>query len=161
MRAFTHSHGAPALAVVRANAGLGKTSLLREFALRARLLGALTVEAGGGGLRGAFGVLGELLRGLLSFAPEDTHEVLALHAPRLVHVLPELGERYPGLVPEPHHPDASEERRRLVDAVRAWLKAVLARHRFVLCVDDAQLADVASIEVLRAAISDDSWQVCS
>jgi tRNA A-37 threonylcarbamoyl transferase component Bud32 len=154
MRAFTQSQSAPALVVVRGAAGLGKTSMLREFGLRARLLGAVTVEAGGGGVRGAFGVLSELLRGLLSLEQEDAGGVLAEHAPRLVHVLPELGERFPGLVAEPHHADASEERQRLVDAVRGWLKALLSRHRFVLSVDDAQLADVASIEVLRAAITD-------
>jgi tRNA A-37 threonylcarbamoyl transferase component Bud32/tetratricopeptide (TPR) repeat protein len=154
MRAFGRSQEGPALALVRAGAGLGKTSLLGEFALRARLLGGVTIEAGGGGMRGAFGVLGELLRGLFSLSIEGTDEVLGKHAPRLVHVLPELGERYPGLTPEPHHADATEERQRLVDAVRAWLKALLSSHRLVLSVDDAQLADVASIEVLRAAISD-------
>ena len=151
-RAFTRSQDAPTLAVVRASAGLGKTSLLHEFALRARLLGGVAIEARGGETRGAFGVLGELLRGLLAI--EDVHPVLQEHAARLVHVLPELRERYPGLLSEPHHTDASEERQRLVDAVRAWLKALAARHRLVLSVDDAQLADVASIEVLRAALSD-------
>jgi tetratricopeptide (TPR) repeat protein len=140
----------PVLAIVRGQAGMGKTAVLRELWLRTRLRGGLAEEVSGRTAKGPFGVVRGLLRGVLATQGGAPEAVLEQHAPLLVRVLPELADRFPDLVPASQHPDPGEALRQLAEAARAWLSTVLGRQRVLFFVDDAELADQRSLELLRA-----------
>jgi DNA-binding SARP family transcriptional activator len=66
----------------------------------------------------------------------------------LARLLPELRDRYPNL-PQPAQLDPSAERRRLFDAVCAFLLALTAERPLALFLDDLQWADPTSLELLH------------
>jgi len=154
-RTLSDSQRAPQLLLVQSEAGLGKTALLAEFRLRARMQGAVTELASGGTDKGAFGALRQLVSGLLPLTFGKLESELQSYAPYLSRIVPELGLCHPVLGAPAHHPDPSEDRRQVLQALRGFFAVLLAQHTLALFVDDTHLADSASIEALRALLADD------
>lgn len=142
--------GAPVLGCIRGDAGLGKTALLRELALRLRLRGAAAEVVSAETANGPFSVITAFLRALWRDG-EGTHrpELVAL-APQVLRILPDISEWTPGVKAAAPHADPVEDRRLLFDALCRWVKLVKGSRRVALLVDDAQSADSGSLEALRA-----------
>ena len=66
----------------------------------------------------------------------------------LVRLVPELGERVPGL-PPPIASDPETERYRVFDAVAAWLGELSSRHPLLLVLDDVHWAAKPNLLLLR------------
>ncbi len=149
LRAWEESAASPRLCGVRAPGGLGKSALLRELALQVRLRGGVaelfSVDPGAG----AFSALRPLLRSLWRADGGDVPELRAL-APQVMRVLPELGSLNDDLRPAAPHPDPAEDRRQLYRAVCEWVGRLKGERPLAVLVDDAHLADGASLEALRA-----------
>jgi class 3 adenylate cyclase/tetratricopeptide (TPR) repeat protein len=69
----------------------------------------------------------------------------------LVRLVPELGERAPGL-PAPLRSDPETERYRLFDAVASWLAAVSADEPLLVVLDDLQWAAKPTLMLLRHVV---------
>ncbi|MBX3184318.1 MAG: serine/threonine-protein kinase PknK [Polyangiaceae bacterium] len=149
LRAWEESTASPRLCGVRAPGGLGKSALLRELALQVRLRGGVaelfSVDPGAG----AFSALRPLLRSLWRADGGDVPELRAL-APQVMRVLPELDSLGDDLRPAAPHPDPAEDRRQLYRAVCEWVGRLKGERPLAVLVDDAHLADGASLEALRA-----------
>jgi DNA-binding SARP family transcriptional activator len=131
-------------------AGIGKTRLAEEALRIAEDAGALAIR-----LRCAplerdlpFAPLGEALRPLVRAAPDAT--LLRLPSAALAQaaeLLPALRERLPDLPLLPDAPPA-ERRNRMIEGL-VGLALALARHApLVICCDDAQWADEATLAAL-------------
>jgi DNA-binding SARP family transcriptional activator/tetratricopeptide (TPR) repeat protein len=133
------------------DAGIGKTRLAEEFLVWAReegadVLSGRTNEAGG---RLPYGVLIDAIRPRVERerAPDDLLEDVWLS--ELSRILPELGERYPDLLPPTG--DEAEARTRLFEAVSRLVMAFAARSPVVLFLDDLHWASRASLDMLQYA----------
>src|SRR5215204_914193 len=131
------------------DAGIGKTRLAEEFLLWAReegadVLSGRTNEAGG---RLPYGVLIGAIRPRVERerAPDDLLEDVWLS--ELSRILPELGDRYPDLLPPTG--DEAEARTRLFEAVTRLVMALAARSPVVLFLDDLHWASRASLDMLQ------------
>jgi DNA-binding SARP family transcriptional activator len=136
----------PRVLILLGEPGQGKTRMLEELELRATLAAitvartrALPSDQGraGSALRGLF--RGGLLQapGLVGAAPAQ----LA----RLASTVPELAERFP--------PPAEIDQGELAFALAQVLEAIAEETPVLLLLDDAQLADGASIGVLQVALA--------
>jgi tetratricopeptide (TPR) repeat protein len=130
--------------------GVGKTRLAAETARSA-------VDAGGVVLAGRCDEEGghpyqpftDALTTFLDTCPADQlPERLGRFAGELTRLVPGLRTRVPGL-PEPVQTDEDTERRRLFDAVAAWIQAAGGGQPAVLVVDDLHWADRATLLALR------------
>jgi DNA-binding SARP family transcriptional activator len=131
-------------------AGIGKTRLAEEALRLAQEAGALTIW-----LRCAplerdlpFAPLGEALRSVLRTAPE----ALLLRLPesalaQAAELLPVLRERLPDLPLLPDAPPA-ERRNRMLDGLVGLALALARSTPLVICCDDAQWADEATLAAL-------------
>jgi DNA-binding SARP family transcriptional activator/tetratricopeptide (TPR) repeat protein len=131
------------------DAGIGKTRLAEEFLLWAReegadVLSGRTNEAGG---RLPYGMLIGAIRPRVERerAPDDLLEDVWLS--ELSRILPELGDRYPDLLPPTG--DEAEGRTRLFEAVTRLVMALAARSPVVLFLDDLHWASRASVDMLQ------------
>src|SRR5215207_7406502 len=131
------------------DAGIGKTRLGEEFLLWAQeegadVLSGRTNEAGG---RLPYGVLIGAIRPRVERerAPDDLLEDVWLS--ELSRILPELGDRYPDLLPPTG--DEAEARTRLFEAVTRLVMALAARSPVVLFLDDLHWASRASLDMLQ------------
>lgn len=134
-----------------APAGIGKTRLIRETLIQAKLEGITVLhgqclESG----MAAYEPLSQALRDLL---PLSTSAELAQFGPVLSRILPGLQDMEP-----PVALDANLERIRLHDTVLAWLKAVSARTPLLFCLDDLHWSDSGSLEVLNACLRESDTQ---
>ncbi len=134
--------------LIGAPAGVGKSRLLQEFELQAKLA---EIAFGMGQCRAeGLAPLAPLTQALRSLVPLTP---------------PELGERV-GPAAGPHGALAGPSRRRsarpsrtrapssiaIFGALTEWLQALAQRHTFVLCFEDLQWADAATLEVLNVII---------
>lgn len=136
------SAGSPAVALVHAEAGAGKTRLIDEVV--AQLPRETLVGRGAGvgflGGRIPYAPLVAAVRSLLAtLSPRERADVLGPAQRDLVRLLPELG---------PADADTTSDQTRLVAAVSLLLDRAAALHPTVLVLDDLHCADVASLEVL-------------
>jgi hypothetical protein len=133
---------------ITASSGLGKTRLLQEAALEARIAGATVLRATGDAAdRGPFGVLAALVHDALAICPDEVLAAARSH-PLIAVALPELAGELEALELEPADPN--EARLRVHQALLAWLTELARARPLALLVDDAQRADEASVAVLAA-----------
>jgi serine/threonine protein kinase len=131
---------------VGAPAGIGKSRLVHELLLQAKLndmpvLHGQCLESG----MATYEPLAQALRPVIALSTPDE---LERFGPVLTRILPEL---------QPHSPppprlDANLERLRLNETVVAWLSSVSARGPLVLFFDDLHWSDSNSLETLNYCI---------
>jgi tetratricopeptide (TPR) repeat protein len=138
--------------LVAGEPGIGKSRLAAEFARTAHAGGAAVLfgrcdEGMGVPYQPFVEALGRDLRQ----APQPT---LGRLAGELVRLVPEVGERVPGLSP-PLRSDPETERYRLFDAVAAWLSAVAATAPLLFVVEDLHWATKPTLLLLAHLLRSD------
>ena len=142
--------GVPQTVLLTGEAGIGKTRTAEEFAAQARERGT-TVLVGrcheGEGAP-AFWPWVQIVRGLVEHVGRKPMERdIRRLAPVLAQIIPELGERFPGLgAPTPL--DAESARFRLFDCVTRLLQKVGSERPLLILLDDLHRADPASLHFL-------------
>ena len=131
--------------------GVGKTRLAAELARHVHDDGA-TVLAGrcDEDLGVPYQPFVEALRHFVDHAP-DLADRLGRYGGELARLVPELGDRAPGLA-APIRSDPEMERYRLLDAVAAWLTATSSEEPVFLVLDDLQWAAKPTLLLLRHLI---------
>ncbi|GIK42686.1 MAG: hypothetical protein BroJett011_65190 [Chloroflexota bacterium] len=147
------SRGQAQVALLTGEAGIGKTRLATEFltwatAQGADILSGRAFEAGG---RLPYQPLIQCLRARLARenAPDDLLSDIWLA--ELSRLLPELHDRYPDLA-QPQ-PDEATAQTRLFEAITRLGQALARRAPLLFFLDDAQWADLASLDALQFALS--------
>lgn len=142
------------LALVSADAGLGKTSLVSDVSLEAHELGAVVLLGRCASHRAVpYGPWTEALAHLVQHAPVD---LLGEHAERhggeLSRLVPAVSARVPGL-PRPRDTDPETARYLLWEAAAGLLRAMAQRDPVVLWLDDLDAADASSLGLLAHVMS--------
>ncbi|HEX6242911.1 MAG TPA: serine/threonine-protein kinase, partial [Polyangiales bacterium] len=128
-------------------AGSGRSRLLRELGLSARLGGSCALYVEAGRCEGAFGVARTLLERALDAAPEQARAAALPHASTLALLSPLVSARlsaHPVRLPSA----AGEARARMHEALRSCLLALSEKTPVVILVDDVERADEASQALL-------------
>jgi DNA-binding SARP family transcriptional activator len=137
-------------AVVSGEAGIGKSRLVEELAVRARRHGALVLsgrcwEAGGAP---AFWPWAQALRAYVrDLSPEALREQLGPGASDVAHLLPELRDMFPD-IPEAQPLESDGARFRLFDSTVAFLRRAATVQPIVVTLDDVHAADPSSLLLL-------------
>ncbi len=145
------SSGVPVTVCIGGEAGVGKTRLVSELAVRVRQTGGRVllggcIELGEGAL--PFGPVAEALRGLgRELEPAALDEVTGPGRPMLARLLPELGQvpAEPTSVGLAADPSAQA---RLFEAVLGLLERLAGRSPTVLVVEDVHWADRSTLDLL-------------
>ena len=148
--AGTAIHGAPRIALIGGEPGVGKTRLVAEAASAALRRGC-TVLYGrcDEGLGVPFQPFVEALAQAVAATPDaELRSVLGPLAAELSRLVPDIGERLPELA-APARSDPETERYRLFDAVAGWLTATSERTPVVLVLDDLHGAARPTLQLLR------------
>ncbi len=136
--------------LIGAPAGVGKTRLLQEFELQAKLaelpFGRGQCRAEG---QAPLMPIAQALRCLIPHTPVDMMERLS---PKLVRLLPGLVATEPGAAPHGVPPAVGEEKLAFFGALAEWVQALGRQMTLVLCFEDLQWADSATLEVLNVLI---------
>ena len=145
------SAGQLRMALLAGEPGVGKTRLAAELARTVHEEGA-TVLAGrcDEDLGVPYQPFVESLRHFVDHA-SSLPERLGRYGGELARLVPELGERIPGL-PAPLRSDPDTERYRLFDAVAAWLEAASAEEPVLLVLDDLQWGAKPTLLLLRHVV---------
>lgn len=131
--------------LIGAPAGVGKTRLLQEFELQAKLaelpFGRGQCRAEG---QAPLTPIVQAVRCLVPLTPAEMMERLG----------PKLRQLLPGLTPDAGEvrPVAGEEKLAFFGALAEWVQALGRRMTLVLCFEDLQWADSATLEVLNVLI---------
>jgi hypothetical protein len=143
-RATTSRGGA---LVIEGASGMGKTRLLREIELEAKLVGA-TVVRGRVEVEGPYALVRQLAEALIDTLPDALDRPHSTRVGQLLSPL-ELAESTGwSLVSAPGDADPRAERIELQAALSGWLTTFGSDKPIVLIVDDIQRADEASAAVL-------------
>jgi len=137
--------------------GIGKTRLAAEIARHAREReGTVLYGRCDDGLAPAAQPFAEALGAYAAACPVDELRVqLGGRGSDLIPLVPDLGERVPGLgEPAPAEPDI--ERLRMLDAARALLEAAGAAAPVLLVLDDMHWADELSLVLVRHLLRADA-----
>lgn len=141
--------GSTQVVLLEGEVGIGKTRLATEFLIWADIEGAdvLRGQAFETGGHLPYRPVIEALRPRIERenAPDDLLSDTWLA--QLVHLLPELGERYPDLSTSDREKGVA--RQRLFEAVARLGQALAARTPLVVFIDDVQWADAASLDLLH------------
>jgi ATP/maltotriose-dependent transcriptional regulator MalT len=138
------------VALVTGEPGIGKTSLLNEFACRAEQQGATILKGGASEAEGMppylpfLEALGSYIR---AAPPDQLRAQVGTESAILATILPELLvylEEPPTSYPLP----AEQARLRLYEAVGAFLASIAREHPLILLLDDLHWADAASLDLL-------------
>ncbi|MBN1208651.1 MAG: protein kinase [Myxococcaceae bacterium] len=131
--------------LIGAPAGVGKSRLLQEFELQAKLA---EIAFGMGQCRAEglapLAPLSQALRTLVPLTPQELSEHVG---PLLCRLVPSLATGQ-----APAFKDAGAEKIAIFGALTEWLQDLARRHTFVLCFEDLQWADSATLEVLNVII---------
>ncbi|HEX6242808.1 MAG TPA: protein kinase, partial [Polyangiales bacterium] len=132
--------------------GIGRSRLLAELDLRARLAGACVLSLSAGSFQGAYGVARALALALLDAAPEEAARAGKPLASVLGHLDPALASRLGGpRLKLAALSDATGERRvRLQAALRDLILRVALSRLLVVVIDDLHLVDDSSAALLAA-----------
>ncbi len=131
--------------LIGAPAGVGKSRLLQEFELQAKLaempfgIGQCRVEG--------LAPMTPITQALRCLVPMTPAEVSARLGPLLGRLVPAFATG-----PAPAFKDASAEKIAVFGALTEWVRGLAERQAFVLCFEDLQWADTATLEVLNVLI---------
>jgi len=143
-------HGETGTFYVEAESGAGKSRLLEELVLRAKLDGAHCVLVSGETSTGApFGVAKSLARELFHHAPEEAAATAEPLAAQLGKILPTVRKRFRVKLEEDSG-DPYEDRMRMQRVFAEWIAAVAAKKPLAILVDDLQRVDEASATVFAS-----------
>lgn len=136
-------------------AGGGKSRLLEELALearigRARVVGARARRDAGSALAVVFDALDVLVHEKVL----DEDAALRAAAPMLVRAWPRLAELLPEVEAAPPLADPDAERARALEAIKGWLLSVARNRTLVMVLDDLQWADSHSLELLDRLLAE-------
>jgi predicted ATPase len=140
----------PRLAYLCGDPGIGKTRLAAEFARAAYRTGAI-VLAGRCDREQIvpYQPFAEALKHLVAAIPTGTlRAITGSRAPDLARLVPQLGDRLPGLAP-PSAAGPETARYRLFEGVTTMLVALSRAAPVVLLIDDLQWADSSTLALLR------------
>lgn len=142
--------------VIESALGMGRTRLLQEVSLKARLGGATVLHAAASVHQGRHGVALALTRQLLEVLPEQARQAGAPHAATLVRLARDIGVR---LGSDPNGApvsaaDPAEDRVRIQAALQAWYLTIASERPLVLLVDDLHCIDEASAAWLASLAAD-------
>jgi tetratricopeptide (TPR) repeat protein len=126
-------------ALVEGAAGLGRTRLLKELSLEARVLPALVLQVHADAHPGLYGVASALGMRVLDELPREAREAALPHAAVLAHASPRLRERL--AVAPLVGIEGSELRVRIQAAFRDWFLALSQQHTLALFIDDFEHVD--------------------
>ena len=136
--------------LIGAPAGVGKTRLLQEFELQAKLaelpFGRGQCRAEG---QAPLAPITQALRCLIPHTPADMMERLW---PKLSRLLPGLEGPEPGAAPHEMAHAVGEEKLAVFGALAEWVQALGRQLTLVLCFEDLQWADSATLEALNMLI---------
>ncbi|MBE4749725.1 protein kinase [Corallococcus sp. ZKHCc1 1396] len=132
-------------------AGVGKTRLLQEFELQAKLA---ELPFGRGQCRAeGLAPLAPVAQALRSMVPHTPAELMDRLGPRLARLLPHLSsEVHEDEVHERALREGAEEKGAFFEALSEWTHTLGGRQSFVLCFEDLQWADSASLEAINVII---------
>ncbi len=136
--------------VVRGRAGAGKTRLVREFLVEAKIDGAHVFEtACRDQVATPFGVMRALLEPLAD-VPGTRQRLREIEeASAVARILPGVASWELPLPPARDYVDPAFARERALEVAAAWLAAVSRGHPIVLVVDDVQWSDAGSLDALN------------
>ncbi len=135
--------------LIEAPSGTGKTRLMYELALEAKLSGiTVAVASAESSSGGPYGLLREITRELLISCAEDTIDTARDHAPLIARFFPELEGRLGKVKHDSADNDPASQRIRASTAIAAWLRDLSERRPLAIMVDDMQRCDEASAAVL-------------
>ena len=142
---------------IEAESGTGKSRLLAELGIRAKLRGArclhvdcesAVAEQGGS----PFATVAEMLREAFIVMPEEAFDACEPDAPLLSRVFPTVKRRFPHIDPEAESGEPAEDRMRLQRAVLHVVQRLALSGPLVLLVDDVQRCDEASAAALASLV---------
>ena len=142
------AEGRRKVVLISGEPGIGKTRLATETALVARHQGALVI---GGRCDEELALPYQPFAEALRFQSELEDVPTAWLGPlagELQRLVPDLGERVPGLA-LPMRDDAESERARLFESVTLWLRTTAASVPVLLVLDDLHWADRPTLLLLR------------
>jgi len=134
--------------MIEGEAGFGKTRMLRELAIEARLRGFPVLAVSSREHPGHYGVARALATAALHAFPAAAVATLRPYLPVLGHALPELVSEDVTL--DRLDEDPVDRWLRIRAAFLRWLQDLGDRHAFVITLDDAHKADPASLGLLAA-----------
>jgi hypothetical protein len=130
-----------------AEPGMGSTRLIDDLALRAQLAGVSAVIVDAKLQQGAYGVVEAIVRELVIALPREIVAAAGEHGAVLARFSPVLATRLrasQNLGPLPQ----GELRRRIQEALAAWLLALAAQKPLLIAIDNAQQLDEGSAALL-------------
>ncbi len=156
LRAAFHraTTGKGSCALIESASGRGRTRLLAEVAIEARLASATVLEVDAGLQRETLSAAVEFALRLLDALPKAALEAAAPHASTLGHLSGTLRRRLGvepadlAVVPEAH----GEARMRVQVALRDWFLEVAREHTLVIVADDLDQFDEGSAAWLAAVV---------
>lgn len=136
--------------LIGAPAGVGKTRLLQEFELQAKLA---EVPFGRGQCRAeGQAPLVPITQALRCLIPHTPLEMMQRLSPRLGRLLPGLGAEGGAVASQAAPQTVGEEKLAFFGALAEWVQALGRQMTLVLCFEDLQWADSATLEVLNVLI---------
>jgi tetratricopeptide (TPR) repeat protein len=135
--------------VLESAPGGGRTRLLKELELTARVSHATVLHVNAAAEPGMFGAANALALALLDAVPERARSAAAPYAPLLAHLSPRMRDRL-GVEAAPLSEIPGELRVRIQEAQRDWFLAVARERPLVVLIDGLEHADDASAALLLA-----------
>ena len=143
--------GRGGVAMVRGEAGIGKTRILEEFGDRASQHGAMVLRGAcyDGEWQSPYGPFAEVIAAFARAAPEvELTETLGRRAGILARIAPVLREKLQAIA-DPVTLDKEEERFRLFDAVAQFLVSASHNTPLLVILDDLHWADRGTVALLN------------
>ncbi len=127
-------------AILEGDAGIGRTRLLQELGLAARVANAYVLHVDAASYPGMYGVASALAIKLLDALPNAARAAATPYIHSLAHASPMLRDRLRVVLDRP--PEiAGELRVRIQSAFVEWFERVASEHTLVLAIDGLELVD--------------------